>query len=281
VVFKYYVRVKFILAKIINFFLYYYIMPDAQVLEEVDKNVNNLDNEEEFERDYSKMDLVELIDQPEWKTILIDLVKTNKMDPWNIDVTDLTEKYLEKINNMESSSLRVPANAILACAILVKTKSKFLKLSSLDEEEEEEQLSEEQKELFLEELPDLVASRSMREGRITLDELVNSIEGIISQNEPRKTNTRNIPRMELNFDTVSIEDKLDGVYDLIKNRVDSQGIVLFNDLVENNEDNHSIIDTFLPVLFLMNSGKILAYQEDFFGDIFVKLLKEENKKVKE
>lgn len=246
-------------------------MSKSPVLEEsfTDNNV-----EAEFERDYSKMDLLELIDQPEWKTILIDLVKTNKMDPWNIDVTDLAEKYLKKINKMESASLRVPANAILACAILVKTKSKYLKLSSVEEDEEEEVLTEEQKQLYLEELPDLVASRSMREGRITLDELVSSIEDIISRNEPRKNNVRNIPRIEIDFDTISIEEKLDGVYDLIKQKVDGQGIVLFNDLVEDSESNSSIIDTFLPVLFLMNSGKILAYQEDFFGDIFVKLLNE-------
>ena len=223
-----------------------------------------------YERDYSKVDLVDLIDQPEWKTILIDLVTNNKMDPWNIDVILLTEKYLDKINTLEHSNLRVPANAILACAILVKTKSKYLKLSSLGEEEEKRELSEEQKQYFLEELPDLVAARAMREGRITLDELVESIEGII-HDDPNKRVTRDIPRMELNFDTTSIEERLSEVLATINRKVDGEGIVLFTDLLE-GDDSDSMIDTFLPVLFLMNSGKILAYQEDFFGTIFVKLL---------
>ncbi len=247
--------------------------------EELDATLekNSVASEEEFERDYSQMDLVDLIDQPAWKTILIDLVKTSKMDPWNIDVCLLTEKYLTKINQLETSSLRVPANAILACAILVKTKSKYLKLSSLDEEEEEEKpLSEEQKQLFMEELPDLMANRSFREGRVSLDELVNSIEGIIQQTTPINGSKRNIPRMELDFDTTSIEEKLAEIFERIKQRVDSQGIVMFNDLVTDN-DTDSIIDTFLPVLFLMNSGKVLAYQEEFFGEIFVKLLNEANK----
>ena len=31
-----------------------------------------------YERDYSQMDLVDLIDQPAWKTILIDLVSSEK-----------------------------------------------------------------------------------------------------------------------------------------------------------------------------------------------------------
>lgn len=247
-------------------------MKERQINADLVTSINDVEIDEEvIERDYSKMDLVSLIDQPDWKSILIDLVKTNKMDPWNIDVSDLTQKYLDKINQMENLSLRVPANAILACAILVKTKSKYLKLSSIDEDEEDEELTVEQKELFLEELPDLVASRSLREGRISLDELVNSIEGIIQRTEPRKSSVRDVPRMEFDFDTISIEEKLDGVFDLISQKADSEGIVLFDDLLSNGDDN-SIIDTFLPVLFLMNSGKIIAYQEEFFGDIFIKLV---------
>lgn len=233
--------------------------------------ISDIGEEELVERDYSKMDLVSLIDQPDWKSILVDLVKTNKMDPWNIDVSDLTQKYLDKINQMENLNLRVPANAILACAILVKTKSKYLKISSIDEDDEDNELTNAQKELFLEELPDLVASRSLREGRISLDELVSSIEGIIQRAEPKKKSIRDVPRMEFDFDTISIEEKLDGVFDLIKQKVDSEGIVLFDDLLSGSDED-SIIDTFLPVLFLMNSGKILAYQEDFFGDIFIKLI---------
>ena len=44
------------------------------------------------------VDLVDLIEQPAWKTILIELVKTEKMDPWSIDISQLSEKYLAKIN---------------------------------------------------------------------------------------------------------------------------------------------------------------------------------------
>ncbi len=226
-----------------------------------------------FERDYSKIDLVDLIDQPAWKTILLDLVETEKMDPWDIDVVLLAEKYIKKISELETNSLRVPANAILACAILVKTKSKYLKLSSLDEEEEEQKISPEQRALFLEELPDLVANRSFREGKISLDELVSSIEDIIHRTNPKKSAAKIIPRMEINFDSTSIEEKMSTIYELIKQKVDSQGIVLFKDLIlEENTDE--IVDTFLPVLFLMNGGKLIAYQNEFFGEIFVQLIQE-------
>lgn len=229
------------------------------------------DSQEIVERDYSKMDLVDLIDQPAWKTILIDLVESEKMDPWNIDVIILCEKYLKKISELEGNNLRVPANAILACAILVKTKSKYLKISSLQEEDEKVELTQEQKDLMLATIPDLMSERMSREGRITLDELVMSIEDIIQRTNPKKNSSRNIPKIEINFDSISIEEKLDGVFDLIKQKVDSQGIVLFKDLVDSDEVD-GLVDIFLPILFLMNSGKVVAYQNEFFGEIFVQLI---------
>ena len=69
--------------------------------------------------------LISLIDVPEWKSILLDLVSSEKMDPWNIDIVELSEKYLQKINSMELMDLRVPANAILASSILLRAKSKL------------------------------------------------------------------------------------------------------------------------------------------------------------
>lgn len=252
----------------------------SSIIEEIDSNKDffgddiSLENVEEIvERDYSKMDLVDLIDQPAWKTILIGLVESEKMDPWNIDVIILCEKYLKKISELEGNNLRVPANAILACAILVKTKSKYLKLSSVEEEEEKVELTQEQKDLMLESIPDLMSERFSREGRITLDELVMSIEDIIQRTNPKKNSSRVVPRIEINFDSISIEEKLNDVFYLIKQKSDSQGIVLFKDLVE-SEEVGSLVDVFLPVLFLMNNGKVIAYQNEFFGEIFVQLIKE-------
>ena len=250
------------------------IVENSDLVEESsDEDVLFESVEEVIERDYSKMDLVDLIDQPAWKTILIDLVETEKMDPWDIDVINLSEKYLKKISELEGNNLRVPANAILACAILVKTKSKYLKLSSLEEEEEKVELTPEQKEMMLASIPDLMSGRMSREGRITLDELVMSIEDIIQRTTPKKNSSRVIPRIEINFDATSIEEKLEDVFELIKSKVDSQGIVLFRDLIESNEID-SIVDVFLPVLFLMNSGKLIAYQNEFFGEIFVQIIRE-------
>ena len=54
------------------------IMPFAEDVDSVALETNG----DAYERDYSQMDLVDLIDQPAWKTILLDLVSSEKMDPW-------------------------------------------------------------------------------------------------------------------------------------------------------------------------------------------------------
>ncbi|MFA5357728.1 MAG: ScpA family protein [archaeon] len=234
---------------------------------------NVLEEEGEFERDYSKMDLVDLIDQPAWKMILIDLVKTEKMDPWDIDVAELAEKYLKKINELEHGNLRVPANAILACAILLKTKSKYLRLGPIEEDEDDKQIAERQGMLALEEIPDLMANRAYRDGKISLDELVASIESILESGKTGVRAARQIPRIEIDFDTSTIEERVSEILDKIRQRVDSQGIVMFFDLIEGREPS-SLVEMFVPVLFLMNGGKIIAYQDEFFGDIFVQLVPE-------
>ena len=77
-----------------------------------------------LEQPLESINLIDLVDQPAWKTILIDLVKSEKMNPWEIDLVDLANKYYQKILAMEKTDLKLPANAILASAILLKFKAR-------------------------------------------------------------------------------------------------------------------------------------------------------------
>ncbi|MBU1939914.1 segregation/condensation protein A, partial [Candidatus Micrarchaeota archaeon] len=139
----------------------------------------------------SDVDLVSLIDQPEWKSILIDLVKSERMDPWDIDVAELADKYITKINAMDGTDLRLPANAILCSAILLKFKSRILKLSSIDEEDEllggkEGEMTREEMLAFEDMLPELKSMHRMKEGKVSLDSLVESIERMLEKSKSRK-----------------------------------------------------------------------------------------------
>jgi len=44
--------------------------------------------------------------------ILLQLVQMGKVDPWNIDIVDLTEKYIQRLREMKELDLRVSARAL-------------------------------------------------------------------------------------------------------------------------------------------------------------------------
>lgn len=230
----------------------------------------------------NNINLVDLIEQPAWKTILIELVQTERMNPWDIDILELADKYLQKINNLGGTDLRLPANAILASAILLKFKSRILKLSELDEEEEtiaEEAMDEEEKRLFEAMLPELRGVRKFKEGKVSLDALVEAIENVLEKSKKKKMKAleKDIPEFRVPFEGFNIEEKMEDVYKKIQEMTDSQGLVLFSKLVNGN-DVIAIVDTFIPCLFLSNQNKINMWQEDFFGEIFISL-RNSNEKV--
>jgi len=61
-----------------------------------------------------------------WQTIIYDLVGSSKMDPWNLDVSQLTKKYIEMIKQLKEHDFRISGKIVLAAAILLKIKSNNL-----------------------------------------------------------------------------------------------------------------------------------------------------------
>ncbi len=218
--------------------------------------------------------LVDLIDQPAWKTILIELVKTNKMDPWNIDVIALANLYWQKIQQLERQDLRVPANAILASAILLKLKARTIKLSSVEEEEETKEISKEELAMIEETIPELRGQRQFREGKISLDELVESIGEILEKTKQKKSILRDkqLPEFNLNFDQEKVAERIEAVFEKIREKADSQGLVTFTALLD-KKTPIAIVNCFVPLLFLVNNGRVNAWQEEWFGEIFISIVK--------
>lgn len=58
--------------------------------------------------------------------ILVDMAKAGKIDPWNIDIMDVTDKYLKHICDMKSQNLRLTGRTFLFAAVLLKLKSNVL-----------------------------------------------------------------------------------------------------------------------------------------------------------
>ncbi len=217
-------------------------------------------------------DLVGLIEQPAWKTILISLVKSERMDPWNIDIKVLAQKYLEKIRALNQTDLRLPANAILASAILLRFKSRALRLPSIEDDDVADWkslLTEEQ--LLGGMMPELIPPNLMREGKVSLDQLVESIEAILDKTKSkvqRERDGKDRPTFNLPFASMNLESKMANVLDLAQKHADETGLARFSTMVSDLSVN-DIIESFLALLFLVNERRLSAWQETLFDEIFV------------
>ena len=70
--------------------------------------------------------------------ILVEMAKSGKIDPWNIDIIDITDKYLAHMVEMKSQDLRVTGRTFLFAAILLKLKSNILENINIEQFEEPE-----------------------------------------------------------------------------------------------------------------------------------------------
>ena len=71
-----------------------------------------------------------------WQAILYELINTEQLDPWNLDLAALAQKYLEKIRELEEANFFVSSSVILAASLLLRIKSEILRekyIRSLDE----------------------------------------------------------------------------------------------------------------------------------------------------
>lgn len=232
-------------------------------------------------KEQGEIDLVALIEEPAWKTILIELVKKEKMDVWAIDLVKLSRKYLGRIREMQSSNLRIPANAILACAILLKLKSRTISFSFLKQEKEPELTEEEIREME-EMLPELTPMTKIRESTVSLDELMRQIEAVIDKTKQRSLQYRKRALEEFEprfimpvFSEKDLSERVEEVFALVQEKADEEGLVLFSDLV-GKKTPVAIIDTFIPLLFLAHRQRLSLWQESFFGEIFVAIPKNIN-----
>ncbi len=218
----------------------------------------------------------EMVAKPTWKEILLELIDSDRIDPWNIDIVEISNAFLGKVREMEKMDLGVQANVILAAAILLRYKSNYL--SMLQQSEITDYIPEE---VPLEmgpadNLPELtLSSRIPPKRQITFDELVNEMERIIKyENEERvvrKPRGAIVDTVDLQLEGEDIEAKMGEVRTKIKKNTDSEGWSLFSHLLE-KRDRQELVYTLLSVLHLTQSKEIDIKQDKMFGEIFIKLL---------
>lgn len=225
--------------------------------------------------------------------LLIDLIKKNEIDIYDIPIHIITEQFLEYIKEANKINLELTSEFILMASTLIEIKSKMLlpKIKISEEEEDDEEDPRDslvQKILEYEKYKDISeilkeshnyeakAFYKLQEDFTNIDDIdllkncdVNSLAKSF-KNIINKLKSENIIA-EIKQESFSIEEATL----VLKNKIEKTGKILFTDLLSDSPIIEEIISFFLSVLELVKVGYIKAYQEDDYQDIKL-LIREEN-----
>ncbi len=218
-----------------------------------------------------------------WQEIIYDLINTEELNPWDINIIVLTDRYLDKIKEIEETDFFVSSKVLLAAALLLRIKSEILLnkyIKSIDEilfgKKEQKKYIPERIELEGE-IPELILRSPIpRFKKVTLKELMESLnKAITTENRRIKKEIINknalreisfsIPKRKFN-----VKDKIKEIYDNLFNHLKenkNKKKVSFTELIGKNKEERII--SFLPLLHLENQKKIWLEQENHFDEIHI------------
>lgn len=233
-------------------------------------------------------DLLVKKDEITWQNIIQDLIKSEEMNPWDIDVSLLSKKYLEKIKELKESNLFISGKIVLASSILIRIKSHKLvteDILNFDNKMNPPEEYQELAELFGNapspeyDLPQLTIKTPMpRKRKVTINDLMGALQKALEVNQRRA-----LRREALKYIDVKIpEKKIDmsklilSVYNQIINFFKTKkGDLTFSKLVNSPKKEDKIL-TFIPLLHLDNQEKINLEQKEHFGEIHITKLNQKH-----
>lgn len=235
-----------------------------------------------------------------WQSIIYDLINSEQIDPWDIDLSLLAQKYLEKIREFEEENFFVSSKVLLAASLLLRIKSEILLseyIPSIDKilfgRKEHGAPYEFSERIELDEdVPSLIPRTPLpRFKRVSLEELMSALGKAI------KTETRRIKRvvllrqqeMETGIavprNSLNMREHIKAVYDKIKEFFSgSESRMAFSELVEahgKKDDRRKKIASFVALLHLDTQQKVWLEQENHLEEIWILLKSSYEKKNKE
>ena len=221
--------------------------------------------------------------------LLCHLVDKNKMDINQVNITKITDQYIEYINAMQEMNLDVTSEFVLMASTLLYIKSKSLLPKQVEDEAEltEEELiariieykkykeiSKKLKEYFLEnskrffKLPEKIELPKRKiEEEYSNNLLFENYARLLENNKAKiNENAKNIEKIAI-IETVTVSSKVKDIFkELIK-----KPKFIFNKLcLTKKYTKLETVTAFTGLLELTRRKKVLTEQEKIFGDITVK-----------
>jgi chromatin segregation and condensation protein Rec8/ScpA/Scc1 (kleisin family) len=201
----------------------------------------------------------------DWQEVLTEIIAEEGMDPLSIDLIKLSDAFMIYLQKLKNFDFRVPARFILISAILLRMKCELL----FEEEEKKRMETQSLPPLDVSNVP-LLTAPIMREPtrKVTLTELISALNKVMEFKERKEDKQIRLKRSleKLINPEDNVEEKIKRIYEKIVRNHD----IKFSELVPVWKSK-DIVDTFLPLLYLSQRGKVTCEQEEFFKEIYIKI----------
>lgn len=227
--------------------------------------------------------------------ILVQMAKSGKIDPWNVDIVDITDKYLAHLFQMKSQNLRLTGRTLLFAAILLRLKSNVLEgidASQFDDSQNleldyEDEWSEPQEEINMnnvisidEVLQRRTSVRLNRSRMVNLKDLIKQLEfyeeldrkqALKNAHERAKRRVRSYARLTAD-DIVNlahdeyIEKSVEVLHENLKKIFETEEKVSLTTLTLLGLDK---VSAYIALLFLSAQADIDLVQDNFYEELYV------------
>ena len=220
--------------------------------------------------------------------LLCHLIDKNKMNIYDINLSEITDQYIEYIKSMKAMNLEVTSEFLIMASTLLYLKSKSLLPKQVEEEKEltEEELlrriieykkykeiTKKMKEFYsqsgmcLSKMPDEIKLPKQKLERNYESSVVyEAYKNIVEKNSQRlNQNAKNINKIAIT-ETYTVGDKVKTMFrELLHHKK-----FVFNNLFPKQKCSRpEIVTAFTGLLELSRRSKVLTNQEELFGNIEV------------
>lgn len=228
--------------------------------------------------------------------ILAGMAERGEVDPWNIDIVDVTDRFLAELDRRKELDLRVSGRTLFYAACLLRLKSDYL--DGWGGDGDEEFFVDEEDESFadlgfdfesagdIEPMDRLEREIQRRLGRkslrkrppVTLYELIKQLK--TAEKEQRRRQRRRVPAPREPDLNLSAGDVVAVAHDEGYQKAVSVVMEEFRRATRDGDDPLTLDglsgamgrtrrEVYIPLLFLMLEGKLALWQDEFFGEVYI------------
>jgi segregation and condensation protein A len=233
--------------------------------------------------------------------ILVGLAERGEIDPWNINIIEVTDRFLSELERRRQLNLQISGRTFFYAATLLRMKSEHLGLQSGTDEvgaEDDDESFGLDFDMALDseidyqgrlgpierlehEIQRRLDRKNMRKSPVTLFELIIELKNL-EKEERRRRRISDAGDDSLIFadDIVNIahdEDYQESAMTVLEECLDCIELDAEMTLVQICQKlGWGMPEVYIPLLFLAHEGRCSLRQEEFFGDVYVQICRADN-----